>query len=73
MIRGYTIKYDPVMDLYRVEKNGSKNSVRRNKGLYCYCKAIQVNGQFFLCRHKKMVIQKFYANKKFSRLFNIGK
>lgn len=73
MIRGYDVEYDPYIDLYRVDKEGSKNSVKRDKGLYCYCKAVQVNNVFFLCRHKKMVIQKFYANKKFKRLFNIGR
>jgi hypothetical protein len=36
------------------------------------CKAIQVYGNDYVCRHKKLVIQVFFANEKYKHLFNIS-
>jgi hypothetical protein len=36
------------------------------------CKAITVYGNDFMCRHKSMVLQKFFVNDKFKSFYNIS-
>lgn len=36
------------------------------------CKALTVYGPQFLCRHKKMVLGKYYAAEEYKYLFNIS-
>ena len=35
------------------------------------CKSITVYGNDFMCRHKKMVLAKYFVNDQFKHLFNI--
>lgn len=35
------------------------------------CKIIQVKGNDYLCRHKKMIIQMFYVDKEYKSRFNL--
>lgn len=37
------------------------------------CKAREVRGDSYKCRHITMVIQKYYVNKKYKHLFNLTK
>lgn len=37
------------------------------------CKARDVRGDGFVCRHIKMVVQKYYVNEKYKHLFNLTK
>lgn len=36
------------------------------------CKALEVRGDNFMCRHKLIILKKFYANEKYKHLFNIS-
>lgn len=74
----YELDYDEELDLYTVlnRHNGHKYDIRRNKdGSFEHeCKATLVNGEHYLCRHKKLIIKKFFIkDEKAKKMFNLTK
>lgn len=63
----YLVHKKSTGDLYRLEK-------RADGGFdhYPECKALQVYGENFQCRHKKMVLGKYYARDEYKHLFNLS-
>lgn len=65
------------MEIYRVMKKGTGDYYDLQKQLdggFSHepeCKAVQVYGEKFLCRHKKMILGKFYAKEEYKYLFNL--
>lgn len=45
---------------------------KTDDGWYHECKSRSVYGNTFICRHIKMVIQKYYTNTPYKHLFNIS-
>ena len=67
---------DEELEIYAVRKRKPPGTVycvtKTDDGWLHECKAIQVYGNDYMCRHKKLVIQKFYTNKAHKSLFNIS-
>lgn len=46
----------------------------RDDGTWLHdCKAIQVYGNDYMCRHKRLVLQKYFINDQYKHLFNLTK
>ena len=63
------------LEIYAVRKRSSGTVycvTKTDDGWIHTCKAITVYGNDYMCRHKKLVLQKFYANKAHKSLFNIS-
>lgn len=64
------------LEIYTVRKRSSGTVYTVTKcddGSWIHtCKAITVYGNDYICRHKKLVLQKFYTNKAHKSLFNIS-
>ena len=74
----YTIEcVNPELEIYTVAKTNGGNTYelrRTNDGGFDHsptCKALDVYGIKFLCRHKKMVLGKYYAAEEYKYLFNL--
>lgn len=66
---------DEELEIYSVRKraSGTVYSVTKtDDGWLHTCKAITVYGNDYICRHKRMVIQKYYTNPAHKSLFNIS-
>ena len=68
---------DEELEIFTVRKKSKPDKLyhltKRDDGSWVHtCKAIEVYGQDFICRHKKMVIQKFYVSTSHKHLFNIS-
>jgi hypothetical protein len=66
---------DEELEIYSVLKRSSGTTycvTKTDDGWLHECKATQVRGNDFMCRHKLMVIQKYYANPAHKSLFNIS-
>lgn len=61
--------HTPAGTVYYVTK---KDDEKNNHWLH-ECKARSVYGDEFICRHIKMVIQKYYTNDAYKSLFNLTK
>ncbi len=68
---------DPELEIYTVTKTDTYDRYelrKTNDGGFSHeplCKAQTVYGPQFLCRHKKMVLGKFYAAEEYKHLFNL--
>lgn len=66
------------LEIYRVRKknNGDYYDLQKNSdGNFSHfpkCKALEVYGDKYLCRHKKMVLGKFFAAPEYKYLFNLS-
>jgi hypothetical protein len=64
------------LEIYSVRKRSSGTVyyvTKTDDGTWIHdCKAISVYGNNYMCRHKKLVIQRFYANPDHKHLFNIS-
>lgn len=66
------------MEVYTVSNTKNNNYYQLTKtedGQFDHaprCKALEVYGDNFLCRHKKMVLGKYYAKEEYKHLFNIS-
>jgi len=65
------------LEIYEIiKKNENKRYILTKKpnggGWYHTCKAITVYGPEFLCRHKKLILAKYYAADEYKYLFNIS-
>lgn len=64
------------LGLYTVRKKSEDKTyylTKREDGSWLHtCKAIEVRGEDFMCRHKKMILQKFFINKDFKHRMNIS-
>lgn len=67
---------DEELGIYTVRKRTSDTVyylTLRNDGSWIHtCKAITVYGNNYLCRHKKLILGKYFANKDYKKLFNIS-
>jgi len=67
---------DEELEIYAVRKRKPPGTVycvtKTDDGWLHTCKAIEVRGKDFMCRHKLMVIQKYYANPAHKSLFNLS-
>lgn len=63
----YTVRKTSTGDSYRLEKQADGGFSH-----YPECKAVQVYGEKFLCRHKKMILGKYYAKEEYKHLFNLS-
>jgi hypothetical protein len=63
----YEVRKTNTGDTYRLEKQGDGGFSHHPR-----CKALEVYGNDFLCRHKKMILGKYYAREEFKHLFNIS-
>lgn len=69
---------DEILEIYQIikKKDGTTYTLTKRKddtGFYHKCDAIDIYGEHYFCRHKRMVVQKFYVNKKYRYLFNLSK
>ena len=60
----YNTKNHNYYQLTKTENGGFDHAPR--------CKALEVYGDNFLCRHKKMILGKYYAKEEYRYLFNIS-
>lgn len=69
---------NPELEIYIVTNTKNHNSyqlIKKSDGGFAHspmCKAQTVYGDNFLCRHKKMILGKFYAAEEYKHLFNIS-
>lgn len=76
MVNHYDISYDEKLDIYTVrnKKKGVTYTLIVNKkdgGFNHTCKAILVRGRDYQCRHKDMVMKKYFAGEKLKSKFNL--
>ena len=67
---------DEELEIYSVLKRSSGTVycvTKTDDGWLHECKAIQVYGNDYMCRHKRLVLQKYYINKEHKHLFNLTK
>ena len=66
---------DEELGIYTVRKraSGTEYSLTlKDDGSWIHtCKAITMYGNDYMCRHKKLIIQKYYTNENYKHLFNI--
>jgi hypothetical protein len=77
MVNYYDLSYDEKLDLYTV-RNKKKDVTytlrpKSDGGFAHTCKAILVYGDDYLCRHKKLILKKYFVNKDFEYKFNLTK
>ena len=63
--------------IFTVRKKSEPDKVyhitKKDDGTWVHtCKAIEVYGKDYICRHKKMIIGEYYTNKEFRHRFNIS-
>lgn len=67
---------DSDLGTYSVKKKSSGTIyyiTKRNDGSWVHtCKALEVYGDEYMCRHKKMILGEFFANASHKSLFNIS-
>lgn len=69
---------NPELEVYNVINTKNHNSyqlIKNSDGGFDHaprCKALEVYSDSFLCRHKKLVLGKFYAAEEYRHLFNIS-
>ena len=61
----FTVRKKSTGDVYNITKKDDGTWVHT-------CKALEVYGPDFMCRHKKMIIAEYYTNKAFKHRFNIS-
>lgn len=60
----FTVRKKSTGDVYHITKMDNGTWIHT-------CKALEVYGPEFMCRHKKMILQEFYVNDEFKHRFNI--
>jgi len=75
--RFYEIKcVDKELGIFTVRKKSEDkvyHITKMDDGTWIHtCKALEVFGPDYMCRHKKMIISEYYTNKAFRHRFNIS-
>lgn len=66
------------MEIYNITNTKNHNHyqlIKREDGGFDHaprCKALEVRGDEFLCRHKKLILGRFYAREEYKHLFNLS-